>query len=347
MKKLLTILLVIPALALAMLVASSCTKEGPAGPAGENGINGTNGTDATSTCGECHNSGEAFLAIELQYNMSGHANNGNYDRNTTSCAPCHTSMGFREVIETGANETAATINNPTPPNCYTCHKVHETYTASDWELRYTDPVTYLQGGATFDYGVSNLCAKCHQSREASPYPGAAGGTIVFDDDVSYRWGPHHGPQSNLFAGVAKSGAYEVSGDAAYTNSWHTDNFEDACNTCHMADPPYGDHWGGHTFAMGSLNDNGCLECHDDAEDKVEAAQMVIEVLLADLKVLLENQGIMDTVDHPGYLNVPGTYSNELAGAFYNYKLLEEDRSIGIHNYKYTKALLENSINAID
>jgi hypothetical protein len=56
---------------------------------------------------------------------------------------------------------------------------------------------------------------------------------------------------------------------------------------------------------------------------------------------------MDTVAHPGYLNVPGTYANELAGAFYNYKVIEEDRSHGLHNYKYTKTLLTNSIAAIE
>jgi hypothetical protein len=68
--------------------------------------------------------------------------------------------------------------------------------------------------------------------------------------------------------------------------------------------------------------------------------------MEDLKALLESNGIMDTVAHPGYLVVPGTYSNELAGAFYNYKVIEEDRSHGLHNYKYTKTLLENSIAAI-
>ena len=161
-------------------------------------------------------------------------------------------MGFREIIETGADVTAAPIENPTPINCYTCHKVHETYTADDWALRYTDPVVYLQGGATFDYGISNLCAKCHQSREASPYPAMGEGTTEFPEGTSYRWGPHHGPQSNLFAGVAKSGAYELG--SGYENSWHTNNFTDACNTCHMANPP-GDLIGGHTFSVGEMPDD--------------------------------------------------------------------------------------------
>ena len=63
MKKQLTILLSLPALALALIIAS-CTKEGPEGPAGENGINGT---DGTATCGQCHNAGESFLAKVIQW----------------------------------------------------------------------------------------------------------------------------------------------------------------------------------------------------------------------------------------------------------------------------------------
>lgn len=345
MKKLVTILLFIPALALVVFVAS-CTKEGPQGPAGENGINGT---DGTATCGQCHNSGEAFMAKVIQWEASVHATGGHFMRNTSDCAPCHTSMGFREVVETGANTTAETIGDPTPINCYTCHQVHETYTAEDWTLRYSDAVIFQEGGGTFDYGTSNLCAKCHQSRPVDPYPGVAGGTTEFPTGTSYRWGPHHGPQANLFAGVGQSGFYEVGGKA-YENSYHTNNFTSACNTCHMAEAD-GVDAGGHTFSMGDLNTAGCLVsgCHGDEDallESVEEKQMEIEGLMEDLKVLLEANGIMDTVAHPGYLNVPGTYDNVLAGAFYNYKGIEEDRSVGMHNYKYVKKLLENSIAAI-
>ena len=351
MKKFITILLLIPAVALIVVVAS-CTKEGAQGPAGEDGIDGT---DGTATCGQCHNSGEDFLAKVVQWESSIHATGGNFERNWTSCAPCHTSMGFREVLETGESTTAEAISDPTPINCYTCHKVHETYTADDWELRTVEPVTFLEGEAIFDYATANLCANCHQSRKASPYPELAEGTIEFPEGTSYRWGPHHGPQSNLFAGIGKSGAYELG--SGYENSWHTNNLEDACKTCHMAEA-YGDQAGGHTFAMGYeyhghtvLNTAGCLVsgCHTNEDNllaSVEAKKVEIDGLLADLKNLLETNGIMDTVDHPGYLNVPGTYPNELAGAFYNYKVIAEDRSHGLHNYKYTKTLLENSIAAI-
>ncbi len=352
MKKLITILVLAPWFILAMIIAPSCTKEGPQGPAGEDGIDGT---DGTASCGQCHNEDEGLLARVIQWEASVHATGGNFERNSSSCAPCHTSMGFREVVLSGENTTAASIDNPTPINCYTCHNIHETYEVEDWGLRYIEPVTYLEGGAIVDNGNANLCTKCHQSRAAEPYPAAGSGEIVFPEDASYRWGPHHGPQSNLYAGVGASGAYELGGN--YENSWHTANLSDPCITCHMA-TPFGAQAGGHTFNMGyeyhgsfELNTAGCVssDCHGSADNlvvSVETKQAEIEDLLADLKVLLEDNGIMDTVAHPGYLNVPGTYPNELAGAFYNYKLIEEDRSHGMHNYKYTKTLLENSIEAI-
>jgi len=348
MKKQLAILLPLPALTLALFIAS-CTKEGPQGPAGENGINGT---DGTATCGQCHNSGESFLAKVIQWEASVHANGGNFERNSESCAPCHTSMGFREIIETGEETTSAVISDPTPINCYTCHKIHENYDASDWAIRFKDPVTYYEGGKVTDLGSSNLCAKCHQSRPVDPYPAKGEGNTVFDESVSYRWGPHHGPQSNLFSGAGVSGAYEIG--SGYENSYHTANLDNACVTCHMADA-YGAQAGGHTFNMsydyhGSTEFNfaGCLTsgCHDDPDNLlvyVENKQAEIEVLMEELATLLTDQGLMR---EDGYLNVPGTYTNAQTGAFYNYKFLEEDRSKGIHNFKYSKKLLENSIAAI-
>jgi len=50
-------------------------------------------------------------------------------------------------------------------------------------------------------------------------------------------------------------------------------------------------------------------------------------------ILLEN----------GSTTVKGTYSAALAGACFDYKTVVEDRSKGIHNPGFTKALLKNAI----
>jgi hypothetical protein len=44
--------------------------------------------------------------------------------------------------------------------------------------------------------------------------------------------------------------------------------------------------------------------------------------------------------------VVGTYPEEQAGALWNYIRVEEDRSLGVHNSAYIKALLQAGIDAL-
>ena len=44
--------------------------------------------------------------------------------------------------------------------------------------------------------------------------------------------------------------------------------------------------------------------------------------------------------------VPGTYSANLAAAFANWQLFAEDRSLGLHNPAYVRAVLTNTLEAI-
>ena len=98
------------------------------------------GETDVSSCGACHNVSTDILAMKIQYEASVHANGGNFERNSTSCAPCHTSEGFREVLATGFDVTADVINNPTPPNCRTCHNLHTNYDSSDYALASVAPL---------------------------------------------------------------------------------------------------------------------------------------------------------------------------------------------------------------
>ena len=323
---------------LSFTVIVSCTKEGDQGPAGENGINGTNGSDGTAGCVTCHTMTEDLIARIFQWENSIHATGGNYDRNTESCAPCHTSMGFREVVQTGAQETTDVIQNPTPINCYTCHAIHETYTAADWALRVTGPVTFWNNTTeSIDAGTGSVCVQCHQMRVVDPaIDPATPGTIV--NMTNKRFGGHHGPQGNIFAGI---GGYEFTG-GTYPNSMHTTLVTNGCVTCHMADPPYGDQIGGHQM---SATPTGCVACHpdEDALDlKVLETYIMIDTLLTQLRIELELAGIYAG----GYLAVPADYTFDQLGAYLNYQIVNEDLSYGVHNYAYAKALLENSIAAV-
>lgn len=332
-----------------MLIVASCTKEGPAGPAGKDGTNGEdgiNGTDGTATCIQCHDNTQTLFARINQWEASTHAQGGNFERNAGECAICHTSQGFLGNLDGSYDYEAegAMIQNPNPQNCYTCHKIHETYTPADLAFTVSGPVVLRNtGGATFDFGKGSLCASCHQGRTVDPMPVEGGADIVV---TSSRYGVHHGPQANTFSGM---GLVEF---GTVTSNHPHKSIENACVTCHMAEP-YGVQAGGHTMFMGydyhgntELNLVGCMTCHTDEDallENTEEFQGEIAALLVDLKLLLDAAGI--TADGSDS-SIAGTYSAEVAGACLNYKAITEDRSLGIHNPTYIKKILQNSIAAL-
>jgi len=312
-------------------------KQGPAGPAGPAGA------DGTALCGTCHSVSTEVKAKIIQWQASGHATGGHFDRNSTSCAICHTSEGFRERLVTGATTTAAVIQNPTPPNCRTCHNIHTNYDESDFNLSYTAPVTLLINGETVDFGEGNLCAMCHQPRPVSPMPVLNGSDVT----ISSRFGGHHGTQAATLGGT---GYFEIQGTEPYTNSSHTTMVTEGCTTCHMADA-VGDKSGGHTLKMAYESEGrevqnvaGCKACHSDITSfDVNGVQTDVEELLAELKAKLIKVGIYDESTD---LAKPGTWTALQAGAYLNYQMASEDRSEGVHNAKYIKAVLKNSIAAL-
>jgi len=335
------------AVVVSLILAGACTKEGPQGPAGANGQDGEDGIDGkdgNATCGVCHDNSELVETKVLQWGASIHATGGNYERNAVSCAPCHTSQGFKEVVVTGAMVTEETIADPSNINCYTCHFIHDTYTVDDWALRTTAQVTLQINGETMpDYGNGNLCINCHQPRPAT-IPDAANPEGTYQV-TNGRWGPHHGPQSTVLTGKA---FYMVG--SGYSNSMH-DQTPGGCIGCHMTDA-FGSQAGGHSFNItyeyhGSTEYNlvGCVDCHgstDDAEAAIEEFEPEFEALLTELGTLLQAAGIYNPAGTSGTA-VTGTYTNKVAGAYWNFITLEEDRSMGIHNPKFTKKILENSI----
>lgn len=320
---------------------SGCTKEGPMGPAGADGSDGENGQDANITCGVCHDNSSDIAAATLQWGSSVHATGGNFERNGTTCAHCHTTEGFKEAIANGTRGTAAPISNPTPPGCRACHKIHTNYDESDFDLLTTADVTLdIAGSTTVSFGEGNLCANCHQPRVPDPKP-TMGGSNNHTVSSPY-WGPHYGSQAVIMGGA---GAYEVgTGYPEPTNGHHGAN----CVDCHMGEA-YGDQAGGHTMKMsyqyhGQATPNlaSCESCHSSIESFDHlGVQTEIEGLLADLENELLNQSMIDGSGHiaPSF----GTFTDNQLGVVMNYIILEHDGSKGIHNYAYTKKLLENSI----
>ena len=314
--------------------ATGCDDD-PAAPAPDNSL---------TSCFNCHgdtpgSTTTSILAISTEYNLSKHATGVTFERKSGSCAGCHSYEGFVTRVQTGAFPTG-TLGHSSPIDCWTCHAPHTTGT---FGLRTSTAVTFIDGSGTFDYGPANLCANCHQSRVASPaVPAAATDSIT----INNRWGPHHGTQAQMLAG--KSGFFTTTNPAL--NSPHTTLAEfvaEGCVHCHMSTPPSGGLAGGHSWNM-IWDDHGtptefveaCTACHTSAENfDVNGAVTEIDALIATTQARLLGAGLIDAEN----LAVPGKRSQAQVKAIFNYLLVVEDRSHGVHNANYARALLNSAL----
>jgi hypothetical protein len=320
---------------------------GPQGPQGPSGPTGPAGQSVNENCTQCHTSDTDLFARQVQYQSSTHFLGGNFERSTTSCAPCHTHEGFLERLATGQWSTAADVSNPSPVNCRTCHQIHTLYTDADYSLTTSAPVDLRVGEASWDFGNGNLCAECHQARpmDAAEIPTIGGAPVTF---TSSRYGYHHGPQAQVLAGL---GGFKLPGSMNYPTLRHTHADDDTgCPRCHMAEP-FGAQAGGHTWALSYLYHGeeepliaGCQTCHSSVEDfDFLNVRPEIEAKLDELRDVLRDIGIVSATSDS---RVPGTWPANVAAAAVNFQMILEDRSMGIHNPPYVLALLQNSIEAM-
>lgn len=304
-------------LAAVALVAAACT--GPEGPPG------APGDIAEITCGDCHDDTTLVLSKQMQSKQQGHMTGigAAYAGGRTSCTGCHASEGFTARIEAGvaAADVEAAPDNPTPPNCRTCHNIHETYTSEDWALTTTAPVTITTTGSTYDRGDGNLCANCHQTRRGLADVGLDTGEDV--TITSTHWGHHHGAEANMFLG---EGGYGVADQV----SIHYTLVENGCPTCHMVDDNH----------VLEPDLDACQPCHADLDtfDR-NGLQTEMHELFDELAELLEARGLF----HDGHPVADAVGSQDEVGALWNLNMVHEDDSFGIHNPGYTRALLEKGL----
>lgn len=353
-----------------LFLSTSCTKEGPEGPAGEDGVDGIDGLSGTTGCVQCHVENEDMKIKSYEWAESKHVNGGHmtgYYASRTGCTDCHSSQGFQHVISTGEWDMI-TPEKPLPANCYTCHKIHETYTAADWSLRKNSAVSLLANDLETDQGTSNTCVQCHQSRKAEPLIDLNGTTKV--SITTFRFGPHHGPQGNMMAGTGNTGAYEIQGSMNYKDSKHVTDANSSCVSCHMASGEGSGGniaLGGHSnnVATGSWEDdsrvvnvNGCLKCHPETDNSsitalVKASRESNQVIINELRQKLFDMGYIDDHDYVIANGERASSDNPLeisplhAAAVYNFKFITEDKSMLIHNPMYAKALVQNSLEALN
>lgn len=370
MKKFFPLLLINSLVVFLFITLSSCEgplgPQGPAGAAGTQGPKGDPGKDANGFCKLCHNNTKQE-AIVAEWATSLHASGSSWASEGTNktCVGCHNEDGFIETARSGLDTMAVAPKIGYALGCEGCHDFHNSLDSAefpDYALRITTPWK-LKLFPTITYTAhknSYVCAKCHQPRLPSPMP-----SMTLMDSISttnYRYGVHYGVQAVIYGG---KGAFEFPGSATYENSSHTANV--SCGTCHMAATmgTGSNMAGGHTYRMtdttGKDNVAGCVRCHSGITDfDVNGKQTEIEGLIAQLGAKIDalpGGPYLEKVngEYTGYINLPNPnpapakkikLPQKYFAAIINFQILIRDKSNGAHNYKYTKALVNNTIAAL-
>ena len=283
------------------------------------------------TCTECHNDTAIITSKEAAWEESLHGSGVAFieEGGRNACAGCHSGATFSTMIAAGQNfsEVESGDANPTHQDCRTCHQVHTTYTGDDWALETNAPVTQVISGLTFDGGSGNLCANCHQARRYMA------NFVDKTDPTKYtsatpRFNPHLSVQGDILLGSGGSGVEGKPGA-------HYSMVENTCVGCHMGE---GDN---HLMEPQLAK---CVECHADTESyDVNGAVTAIEERMAELKAALTAKGLLDA---EGAV-IPGTWDEATATAIWNYEVIEEDASNGVHNPTYVNALIDAAFAALE
>ncbi len=227
------------------------------GPAGSHlGVTSDSRIQATydaDVCAYCHDSGTRYIFPE-QWDASIHAVTTSYPTGAgrESCVRCHTAAGFAQYVEGTPTTDPYFDTSYSPISCAGCHDPHDA--TNTFQLRKVtaqivtpntvDPKTTIYKDVT-NMGMGTTCVNCHQSRaEANA---ALAGTI------SSRFGPHYGPQGDIFTG---NNMLELGG-VKLQKSNHYGFAPEGCVTCHMysGNAVTGttvNQWGGHSFSMSTF-----------------------------------------------------------------------------------------------
>jgi hypothetical protein len=301
-------------------------------------------------CVQCHAESQG-----VQYDNSTHSDivfetttgsNGNTN-NLQDCARCHDGRVYMQFTEglSGSDPNKVNVKTLTAANsidvtCQTCHDPHGN--GNEFYLR-NSPVssdTLANGYAYTLGGRGKLCMDCHKARRNN--------VTYIPTNVTSTWGPHHSVQADVFFG---KNAAEF-GTAYLTNS-HQFAVQNSCVTCHMSPTtaegdPNRNKVGGHSFKLGNSGNgfeltSACLPCHTissfndfiassdyDGDGSTESIPNEVAGLLTSIRILLPPTGI----DSVSWQDIQASGNIDIKKAYWNYQLISNDGSNGMHNSKF-------------
>jgi hypothetical protein len=308
----------------------------------------------SGNCGQCHDEPwrhnryaqwENSLHSEALWSSSFAQGSSSQNNNLQNCIRCHDGRGFVNFTKgQTTNTTGWTSAKHTMIGCATCHDPHGN--GNEYALRNT-PVGSDTLGNGYSYtgmgGKGNLCMNCHKARRDNV-------TYTQTNVTSAFWGPHHSVQSDIFLG--QNAAQFTS---PYQSGSHKFAVADACVTCHMvATVDTGnvnrDKVGQHSFKLynpetGYEHTAACTPCHGtinswndfmaltdyDGDGAVESIPNELEGLLQVIRILLPPTGI----DSISWQQIGALNDLTIKKAYWNYQLIANDGSKGMHNSKFT------------
>ncbi len=313
---------------------------------------------SASVCTQCHDA-PPHHAIGREWTSSPHdsgmsaiqAADSYVTSGTATCARCHTVGGF---VDYASGNTLQPSYAAMPLSCQGCHNPHDA--TNPYQIRKITADPLMNGYSISEGGAGQLCMNCHRSRSNANTTVAGGWKPYF--------GPHEGPQTDVFFG---QDGYQFGDSSIAGLNTHT-QVTDACVTCHMAssttDPKATNLLGGHTWKMsgpdsaGVVTDNteACQSCHGPITDfdqipapydyagianggPIPGVQTEVKALLAKLATKIPDS----VLAKPSSPTVGKNLTKDQLGALWDYLLISKDGSMGIHNAKYTFALLTRAI----
>jgi cytochrome c551/c552 len=317
-------------------------------------------------CGNCHavdgieqRAAGNFVVTGTTGPTNGTKGQINYKKSTDNGITESSYAGKATVAQVGCNTCHdATGNDP--------HATGAIWTAGTFPLRAATGATdeaYIEkssavgtsdGTAAGTYGVGNACIWCHKSRkDVTNFIGAS------TNLTSKYWGPHEGPQADIFTG---KGGYHYA-TLTYSSGTHATAAK-GCVSCHMPGVAANQNVGDHSFyaKVSSCNTSGC---HTGVTNfDINGAESTMKINIRELRTALNTAGYLTRDESAPYGPIsasdlagdefahdsprPGAtgLTADQAGALYNYLIIARGGANGIHNPKYVRQLIFDSVQAI-
>lgn len=269
------------------------------------------------------------------------------------CNRCHDGASYVDFTKNRLGVLNLTTADQKKIACQTCHDPHGN--SNEYSLRNLAPGadTTANGTSFASAGTGKVCITCHQSRRNTQVYVTVGGSFTS------TWGTHGSTQGDVLLGTNAA----TFGFPYITGSHR--NIDNTCATCHMAETTdtgtvTRDKVGGHSMNLhyeGTDYDHtaGCQGCHSgvtsfedftapqdfDGDGDVEPWVEEVDGCLRNLRIALPPAGI-DSV--AWQLIAQDSTNLNLRKAYWNYLLITNDGSHGLHNPFFAIQVLLTSRN---